>query len=241
MFTLGSAWFSGEESVKGGIAPGPYADLAVSDCTLSTTPSVLKRAHARLKPARPNRRDADDPHVIIQASAGIVVVHLRTASAQFEAVTSRSFQVSMPLSLFDQISQDHLKGRQALMWSFGNGWVKDGGVTISGVAVEVRVDGGSISESLPSSRSARPALEQMFKNSPIHADIVLEGAPLGKIYAHFRAAPSGTTPGTRALIAKYAEAMGKVDRAVGALECLGVSRAELDDFIYRRFGPPSPR
>lgn len=29
LFTLGSAWFSGEESVKGRIAPGQYADLAL--------------------------------------------------------------------------------------------------------------------------------------------------------------------------------------------------------------------
>jgi predicted amidohydrolase YtcJ len=28
-YTLGSAWFSGEEAVKGRIAPGQYADLAL--------------------------------------------------------------------------------------------------------------------------------------------------------------------------------------------------------------------
>ena len=29
LYTVGSAWFSGEENVKGRIAPGQYADFAI--------------------------------------------------------------------------------------------------------------------------------------------------------------------------------------------------------------------
>ena len=38
MFTLGSAWFSGEEEVKGRIAPGQYADFAVLSADYLSVP-----------------------------------------------------------------------------------------------------------------------------------------------------------------------------------------------------------
>ena len=39
LFTLGSAWFSGEEAVKGRIAPGQYADFAILSEDLFTVPT----------------------------------------------------------------------------------------------------------------------------------------------------------------------------------------------------------
>jgi hypothetical protein len=38
LFTAGSAWFSGEEDVKGTIAPGKLADLAVLSADYFTVP-----------------------------------------------------------------------------------------------------------------------------------------------------------------------------------------------------------
>ena len=38
LFTVGSAWFSGEEALKGRLAPGQYADLAVLDRDPLTVP-----------------------------------------------------------------------------------------------------------------------------------------------------------------------------------------------------------
>jgi predicted amidohydrolase YtcJ len=39
LFTLGSAWFSGEEAVKGRIAPGQYADFAILSADFFTVPT----------------------------------------------------------------------------------------------------------------------------------------------------------------------------------------------------------
>jgi predicted amidohydrolase YtcJ len=38
LYTLGSAWFSGEEAVKGRIAPGQYADLALLSADFFSVP-----------------------------------------------------------------------------------------------------------------------------------------------------------------------------------------------------------
>lgn len=133
-----------------------------------------------------------------------------------------------------------MKGRKALMWSFGVGWVKDGGVTMSGVDVVVEANDPVTVHTPEPSRSNTTTLDQMLRSSPVHADVVLEGAPLGRIYAHFRAAPAGTTPGTPALINKYATAIAQVEIAARALQKLGISRAELDGFIIQRLGNRTP-
>ena len=39
LYTVGSAWFSGDEARKGRLAPGQYADLAVLDGDVLSVPS----------------------------------------------------------------------------------------------------------------------------------------------------------------------------------------------------------
>ena len=49
LWTQGSAWFSGEEDVKGTLAPGQYADLAVLSADfLSVPPDDIRRINAVL-------------------------------------------------------------------------------------------------------------------------------------------------------------------------------------------------
>jgi hypothetical protein len=70
LYTLGSAWFSGEEQVKGRIAPGRYADFAVLSADYLTVPeeqiknieSVLTVVGGKIVyAARPFRRFAPAP------------------------------------------------------------------------------------------------------------------------------------------------------------------------------------
>lgn len=206
--------------------------MSATDCSLSATPSALKQALERLKPGRPKRGSGLDAQVEIQAGAGFVVIQLRTASVRFEAVTSRAFSVSMPLSLFDQLCEDHVKGRKAFMWTFGDGWARDGAVTLEKVPVKVRIDGHAHGSNGP---AIGPAVAQALESRAFDADSALEDAPLGAIYAHFRTAPAGTTPGTPGLIAKYAAASAQMDRAARALERLGIGRSEVDAFVLGRF------
>jgi predicted amidohydrolase YtcJ len=49
LFTVGSAWFSQEEKVKGRIAPGQYADFAVlSDDYFTVPEEQIKNLHSLL-------------------------------------------------------------------------------------------------------------------------------------------------------------------------------------------------
>jgi hypothetical protein len=49
LWTQGSAWFSGEESVKGTLVPGQYADLAILSADLmSVAPEEIRRINAVL-------------------------------------------------------------------------------------------------------------------------------------------------------------------------------------------------
>ena len=47
LYTVGSAWFSGEEDVKGRIAPGQFADFAILSADYLAVPEEQIRASSR--------------------------------------------------------------------------------------------------------------------------------------------------------------------------------------------------